>query len=268
MSLLDLLPSGESAAIAGKGAEDILNDQYKQAMGFMGLEQALLKAGSDHRAAIYEDSLLKSKDLAYKLKLAQEINTQTPIPFDFSNPDQYFMDAAAQGIVPNSQVKAEQANLAQIAALQKAMAVEGQKNTREDMQTKAEMEKAARKEAADQLQKMVEEHGRVTPTSGSKRKAQVVAKYNSLAALGDRNSMIAAWKTWGPILQEAGIESPGSTYAPRGTEDVPRTKPPVSLSGKKEARKAGGAARGTFVKSGWIYEIQSDGSAKAIRKAE
>lgn len=166
---LDLFPDSEAAVVGSQGARDILENQYKQGMGAMEMERALM---ANVQAAKQMEEQRRLQPLAQtiqNLKLAQSVNLTGDKPYagidlnDMNQMNEFIKRKAAAGeIIPDMQADLKKAELTAFGAYNRAQLTSGvsRDNNQNTVDGQIRQEKmAASKKNADEI---FEKYGKAT----------------------------------------------------------------------------------------------------------
>lgn len=216
-NFLDLFPDTPAAVAGSQGARDILENQYKQGMGFMEMENALMRTVAARKAMDEQARMQPLEQTANAIKLLQGLNVAsgpgTPSPFEGVNPmDVNSLNDALLRATPNIKTNLEADLMKTQASTQEQMAraamLEGGRNSREASERNAEAEKQLKKEAFERVDELNKRYTK-TPTSESKAR-QLVSDYQSLTAYGVPEAARVFWNKHSALLAAAGFDAPGS----------------------------------------------------------
>lgn len=291
---LDMFPDSQAAVAGSQATRDILENQHKQSMGFMDMENSLMKtvqARKQMDEQLRMDPLAKTVE-AVKLLQGLNMTGQSPMQgvdlMDVNSVNEAIKGAANSGqIHTNLEADLMKTKAQAAATAANAQMLEGGRNTRsreDDLQKN-------RAQAAKELASMAEDHqisGGIkkiarasTPEKKEKAAAQirqlVAAKIASLEVL-DPQTAQRARAEYAEVL---GLPQKSATRSAR-TQQAPMQEPaaPQGFAPQQPARPSymnhGGGPpasmipqnpdQGTFEKDGWLWKMKPDGGATAIRK--
>lgn len=231
---LDLFPDSQAAVVGSQGARDILENQYKQAMGALELENALLRsvqAQKDFNNKQAQEPLAKTIE-AVKLMQGLNISGSSPLQgVDLS--DQAALQAAILKEAQSGNIKTDldaeilKEKIKTEASTAKAMEIQSAQTGRNNADNAAELNREMRKAAIKHANDLLEDYPKpLSPTQAAGRKGQsLVAAYNGLLAYGDPQAARIFWNRHSNLLSAAGFDAPGG-----GSRKAPAAQAPAAPS--------------------------------------
>lgn len=241
---LDMFPDSQAAVEGAKGAQNIINDQYKGAMGFMEMENALTRAVNARRQLDEEmrvDPLRKTVDA---IKLLQGLNLENSGDvFAGANPmDIGSINDALLKALPNLKTNYE-ADIAKSKAAAsetyaRAAMLEQGRNSRDAAGDREKQEGDIRKGAQEFLKTLTSRYQK-TPTNERKAR-QLVADYQALKAYGVPEVARVFFNNHAAILGAAGESAPGAASNKGAVpSQPPAAKNPAAAQPKTYTSKSG-----------------------------
>lgn len=247
INFIDLFPDSPAAVAGGQGARDILENQYKQSMGFMEMENALMKNIQARKAMeeqARQEPLQKAVDTVKLLQGLNMVGGESPFKdvdlMDQESVRNALMRSAASGnIYTNPEIDLMKTRASAQEQAARAQLLEGGRMSRDYSSRVQEDEKLRIKEAADRVKGLIEPGGRWEKTPDPKRRdfqkkaAELISDYQGLLAYGDTPSTRLFYNKHSKILAAAGVPAPGQRAAPKKEEPPKQNKIYTSKSGKR-----------------------------------
>ena len=237
------IPDTQAAVVGAKGANDILEGQYKQPMGFLEMENALLKAKAMKDQAEKQKAEEPLQKTVEAIKLLQGLNVVGGDPFSGVNPqDPNSLNDALLRTINSGQLKTtpEVELMKTQAQTQASMAakemLESGRNARDAADRVAEAQKEADKQANAFLKDLRDKYPK-TPnpsTPAGERKARaLVADYSALVAYKSKPAALAFYRQHAELLSAAGVPPPdGAVRSSPAKKEAPKTPPTIVIKGR------------------------------------
>lgn len=250
---MDLFPDSPAAVAGSQGARDILENQYKQSMGFMDMEQALMRTAQARKQIAEQARLEPLAKTVDAVKLLQGLNlasgNEAFKDVDLNDPNslnQTLQSAVQSGqLMTNVEAELAKSRLGAMEATARAQMLEGGRNSRESSERAAEREKQNREAAFKRLEEL---NKRYPKSPLGQRKAEaLVSDYESLKSMGNDEATRAFYNKHSTLLAAAGHDAPGvvaKKAAPKATESGGGNITYKSKSGKTYIIKPDGSIEG------------------------
>jgi hypothetical protein len=264
---MDLFPDSPAAVVGSQGARDILENQYKQAMGALEMENALIKSVAMKKEFMKQQQMEPLNRTLDAVKLLQGVNLRDASAFqglDFDNLDasslQIIKDAAASGnLMSTPEMDREKATLSGAGALARAQLTSGVSAQNNRNSNDVEMDKFREAKALEVGKKWLDKKYR--PIDGSTRQGQLaigdlVATYKKMLAYGATDAAKGLFNVYSKELSANGLSFPGlgSKAQEMGVQPQSQPKPEAKPGAKVEKKPIILQA-----KSGAKYELSKDG---------
>lgn len=190
-SFLDLFPSDQAGVVASQGAKQNIEDQYKTAMNFLQLENAMLKGQEAHRQSLIDERLMVPKMVLNNVQAIQGLNTKEPISLGV---EQLMSPNAVTDVIENSPdgkvtlmpqylAELEKAKAQGQAAYGRAELVQEETNRRNSADNASAEAKNRRELATETLERAIRNAGGKAPKPGSPKEKGFVASLQGVMAM-------------------------------------------------------------------------------------
>lgn len=243
MSFLDLFPDSQAAVVGSQGTRDILENQYKQSMSAMDMENALLKSvmlKKQFDESQRMEPLTKTLDA---VKLLQGINLKEGKAYgglDFNDlpgsMNRIIQEQAGSGgLMSNVEVelaKAKEAGLASLARAQITSGVSQTNNDRDNAQNNKKLLYEAAEKAVGE-QKLIPRNGKIRIPSDPQKAANLRGQVESfLQAYPGTPAADQVRRLYGPVF--------GGAAAPKAGAPDTAKKPAIIKIGNRTFQKVNG----------------------------
>lgn len=229
---MDLFPDSPAAVAGSQGARDILENQYKQAMGALEMENALIRSVAAKQAFDKQQREAPIQDLLDRVKVVQAVNTPGAHfdGLDLSDDTAFYDRVKSAPIKTNFEVDMLKTQGAKELEMRKFQLGLAEKDDNMGMRLSAQERENKEKMAFAVLKKYIDGKGRIPP--GAKQREQMRLHLGGiLSEYGDTRLGKSVARTYSALLDEGQPQAAAQSQAPAAQEKKPMVI--TSKSGKK-----------------------------------